>query len=212
MKVGVAIYYSNIQRYPERWVKKCLDSVYNQTYKDYHIYKLDYGQKLSDTDFVDKHRLIADWKPLPTGADAMNYINEWIFQTCDVSATVHIDDYYHPLRFELLLEEIQKGADIASSNYYHIDPYDNIIYKSRFRRGRSIISYLRAGYNPVSCPCHIMHKRVFDSGLRFNPSARPADMDFWIRSIEAGFKISIRKEYLHYYRRHPLQGSNLIIT
>ncbi len=208
MKVGVAIYYKNIEQYPERWIKKCIDSIYNQTYKDYHIYKLDYGQELSDIDFVDKHRLIADWKPLPNYAAAMNYIYSWIFETCDVAVNVNIDDFYDPRRIELLLKQIESGVDVASSNYHIIDVEDNIIFSTNWHKD-NIYKTLKSGINPVSNPAHVMHKRVFEK-LQFDPSLVPyEDMDYWKKVIKAGFKIKIVPEYLHYYRMHSRQAQRV---
>ncbi len=201
-KIGIAFYYKDLGQYPAAWVYKCIESIFLQTEKTYKIYVLDYGENKSlwtsfDMDFY-RH------KPLQNYAVAMNEIYAWIFQDCDVVVNTNIDDYYAPNRIEILLEELRKGADIASANFHVIDENNRVTWSSNYEN-KDILQELKNGFNPVSNPCHIMKKRVFEK-LQFNPSLVPAeDMEFWIRALESGFKIVVRPEHLHYYRMHPGQ-------
>jgi hypothetical protein len=209
MKVGVAIYYRNINQYPQRWVQKCIDSIKNQTYQNYEVFELEYGKSTSTIPL--KFELQKGWYKniiLENYAAAMNYVYEWIFEACDIAVNVNIDDFYDKKRIELLLKQIEKGADIASSNYHIVDIKDRITWSMDYSN-TDIYESLKNGINPVSNPAHIMSKKVFDSGLRFDPSLVPAeDMFFWKKAIEAGFKIVICPEYLHYYRQHNNQATH----
>src|ERR1700733_11149510 len=122
MKVGVAFYYKNIEQYPTSWINKCLDSIRNQTYKNFETFELNYGSAGQDIyNFnvgLAHHSRI---QPLTNYAEAMNEIYAWIFETCDVAVNVNIDDYYDKRRIDLLLKSLYAGADIASSNYFRID-------------------------------------------------------------------------------------------
>lgn len=211
MKIGVAFYLKNIDRYPVDWVNQCFESIENQTYQDFNVYILNYGEE-SDfgfkykvpVSFVTDHNCDYFQKPLNNYADAMNHIYERIFETCDVAVNTNIDDYYSPNRIELLLQDLHNGADIASSNYYFLSQSGQITHSPRFDQ-KNVYEQLKRGLNPVSNPCHIMRKRVFEQ-LKFDSNLVPIeDMDYWKKAIEAGFKIHINPEYLHYYRWHPGQ-------
>jgi hypothetical protein len=207
MKVGIALYYSNLAQYPEKWIAKCLHSLFNQTIKC-DIYQLNYG---SDGFIIPGlSPLIFQHKELENYAEAMNYIYSWIFEECDVVANVNIDDYYDPRRIELLLQEIENGYDIVSSNYHVITQDEKITWSPDFSNC-NIHEMLKSGTNPISNPCHMMHKRVFDK-MQFDSSLVPTeDYYFWIKALETGFKIKIRQEFLHYYRMHPLQATHTTI-
>src|SRR5689334_21049959 len=107
MKVGVAIYYKNIEQYPERWVKKCIDSIKEQTYKDFKIYVLSYDEFNRAELFKNIPGDYFYWKPLQNYAAAMNYLFEIIFEDCDLAANVNIDDWYDTKKLELQLPEIE---------------------------------------------------------------------------------------------------------
>jgi len=204
LKVGVAIYYCNPEQYPKQWRDKCFDSLKNQTYKDFKSYSLDYGWdgNFSSTD-------ITRFVKLKNYAEAMNYIYSWIFETCDVAVNVNIDDYYAPERIELLLKEIESGADVASSNYHIIDEDDNIIHSTQFEK-LDVNKELRKWNKIVSNPAHLMSKKVWDSGFRFNPELVPIeDLHAWREIIQRGFVIKIHPAYLHYYRQHSLQATKV---
>ncbi len=203
MNVGVAIYYRNIDQYPKRWVNKCIESIDNQTYVDWSMYVLNYGEHEGSFSIIgNENKLIS----LRNHVAAINCIYEWIFQTCDVAVNVNIDDYCSSKRIELLLNEIEKGADIVSSNYCIVDKRGKITSRINFADVDIYRTLTVDRLNPVCNGCHIMHKRVFDSGIRFNDNLNTgADMDMWKRCIEAGFKIKIVPEYLYYYRMHENQ-------
>ncbi len=55
MKLGVAIYHKNIERYPEAWISKCMQSIKDQVYQSFEVFELNYGY-----DIVFKW-LMKDW-------------------------------------------------------------------------------------------------------------------------------------------------------
>lgn len=208
MKVGVAFYYKNIEQYPAAWVNKCIDSMRNQTYNDFDVYVLNYGEREDHSfSFLMGNNYHYLHKPLNNYAEAMNYIYSKIFQDCEVAVNTNIDDYYNLKRIEILLKDLQDGADIASSNLRIINERNEITWSLKHDE-MNIYEQLKNGFNPVSNPCHIMKKRVFEK-LHFDSTLVPAeDMSYWIKAIEAGFKIVINPQYLHYYRMHPNQSTH----
>ena len=208
LKIGVAFYYKNIDQYPPPWINKCIESMRQQTYNDFDVYVLNYGERDDHSfDFTMGNNLYYLHKPLGNYADAMNFVYSKIFETCDVSVNTNIDDFYSVRRIEALLQNLKDGADIASSNFRVIDEYSNVTYSPSFNNV-NIYGMLCKGLNPVSNPCHLMKKAVFDK-LQFDSTLVPVeDMDFWKKAIESGFKIAVNKRYLHYYRMHPKQATH----
>ena len=44
MKSAVILYHKNINKiYKSEWIEECIQSIINQTYKDYFVYDLNYG-------------------------------------------------------------------------------------------------------------------------------------------------------------------------
>ncbi len=218
MKIGIAIYHDNCKNYPRQWIKQCLDSIKAQTiFKDagysVSIYRLYYGYEPQQIHIglrPNPSALYYGYMPRPciNYAAAMNAIYGWIFQTCDVAVNVNVDDYYDPQRIEILMEELELGADIASSNYILVDESGKEIRRTRYDT-LDVAEELADCSNIVSNPCHIMKRRVFEQ-LKFNPALVPVeDLDYWQRCVSAGFKIKIVPEYLHYYRIHKNQSGNV---
>lgn len=211
MKTGVAFYYKNIDQYNPAWVNKCIQSIRNQSHKDFDVYVINYGTEQNESfDFKVGRRFHFMHKPLSNHAEAVNEIYSWIFETCDVAVNTNIDDYYSTKRIEYLLKDLHNGADVASSNFHVINTEGKIIH-SPIYSGMSVAHELKNGFNPVSNPCHVMKKRVFEA-LKFNSSLVPAeDMDYWSRALKLGFKIVVNPRYLHYYRFHPGQSSHMAL-
>lgn len=209
-KIGVAFYYKDLTQYPAAWVNKCVESILAQTHKNFEIYILDYGEKPSLFPLAFFNRNPA-WlpfdflhKPLLNYAAAMNEIYQRIFRDCDVAVNTNIDDYYATNRIELLTESLRSGADIATSNYHIVDENNNITASLDYAK-KDVALQFKQGGNPVSNPCTLIKKRVFEK-MQFNPALVPIeDLDFWIRALDFGFKIVIRPEYLHFYRMHKGQ-------
>jgi hypothetical protein len=146
--------------------------------------------------------------PLKNYAAAMNYVYQWAFEECDVVANVNVDDYYHPYRFSRLIEILDAGADIASSNYCLVDETGNEIRRTDFAE-LSVAAELSRGNNIISNPCHMMKKHVFER-LKFDADLVPKeDLEYWRQCLAAGFTIKIAPEHLHYYRIHANQSGNI---
>ena len=114
MKSAVVIFHKNVQRYPEKWVKDCIESIQNQTYKDFDVFEVDYGQ---DGNQIYPGSIFLNHK-LNDHAEALNYLLSHVFALgYDCAFNVNIDDWYAPERFERQIEYIKLGYDIVSSNF-----------------------------------------------------------------------------------------------
>lgn len=221
MKIGIAIYHSELQRYPQRWVDKCIDSLISgiantSFHHEMPFYELDYGdtpQRVSCRTILNFKDLGPRYrrKKLANYAEAMNEIYSWIFEECDAVLNVNIDDYYAPDRIARLVESLNAGADVASSNYALVNEDDVIIRQTQFAY-LNVADELAKDNNIVSNPGHMMKKHVFEK-LKFDPSLVPReDLQYWKDCLAAGFKIVIHRNYLHYYRIHPGQSGNIPVT
>lgn len=204
MKLGIALYHSNIDQYPKSWVRECVNSLYMQTSQDFTIYELNYGSSHRITN-EKKYR----YKELPSYVEAMNEIYEWIFEDCDLVANVNVDDYYAHGRIALEVPLLQwpHNFDIVSCNYY-ITGEDGIVKRRTDFARLDVEKELLRGNNIVSNPGHIMKKAVFQK-LKFDPALRPVeDLAYWQECIRAGFKIKIIPQAVHYRREHKMQEGN----
>ena len=138
MKIGVILYHKNIFSYIEhKWIFECLQSIENQSFKEYDIIELNYSNKdnehvsLLDIGLFKDKKTIHYKHECRNHIEAMNYILNKSFNELkyDVIFNVNLDDIYHPLRFELQLLEILNGNDLVSSNYLIFQEYKTEIVK-----------------------------------------------------------------------------------
>lgn len=216
MKLGIAIYHKDIHRYRPEWIDQCFKSLLENVWMlvthtptEIKAFELNYGESGGKAHILSP--LAHNQVPLVNYAAAMNYCYDTLFSIyqCDVVANVNLDDYYSPYRFRVLLPFITDlECDIVSSNYILVNENGEEIRRTDFGH-LHIYKELRGGNNIVSNPCHLMKRRVFDA-LQFDPDLVPKeDLAYWIRCIDAGFRICISEDYLHYYRIHPHQSGNI---
>ena len=94
-KVCLLLYHKNAKiLFKESWIRKCLESIENQTYQDFDVLELNYGQT--------GHQLykgsIFEHKMLKNHVEAMNYLIDIAKESYDYIFNSNIDDYYSPER------------------------------------------------------------------------------------------------------------------
>ena len=218
LKIGIALYHDNCEKYPAEWIRFCVNSLSSQSvFFDKHFpheikfYALNYAAQptymlQADPIFGDAFKPVYRFSQQRNYADAMNYVYSWIFESCDIAVNVNIDDYYHYDRLRLLLSELP-AYDIVSSNYIMIDETGKSLRRTDFA-WLDVAAELERGNNIVSNPCHILKKKLFEK-LKFDGNLVPVeDLYYWQQCVRAGFKIKIVPEFLHYYRVHAEQSGN----
>ncbi len=220
LKLGVVVFHKNsCQIYKERWIRKSLDTMTNQTVKDLYFYEINYGK--------DQHSFLRSYgvenlnfynKEMSNYAEAMNFIISKAFEDgCEYVFNTNLDDFYRLDRVEKELELIQSGDyDIVSSDFCYIRECinksgddDDMIFKNMniWRPPENIIHYLRNSENIISHPSVCYSKRFWE-GNRYDTSKVPQeDLFLWKESIEKGYKFAIHQEILLYYRIHENQVS-----
>jgi glycosyltransferase involved in cell wall biosynthesis len=215
-KIGIVIFHKNAKKiYNDRWLLKFFDSIVSQTYKDYFIYELNYGD--------DNYSFLGDYHfengkfykiEMDNHAQAMNYIIEEAFKDgCDFVFNTNVDDYYQENRIERQFEKLKEGYDIVSSNFSHIKENnyeDESVKDFLMTKKGEIIENLRVGHNVIAHPCVAYSKNFWDNN-KYNEEDIPMeDLKLWQDSIEKGFKFYICEDILLYYRIHENQVTKLI--
>lgn len=220
MKCGVIIYHSNINSlYKKRWIDACLNSIVNQTYKNFCFYEINYsGLGESVLSEINSHKKFFWNVKLINYADAMNFILDKAFDECDFVFNINLDDYYRTDRFEIQLKYLNDGYDIVSSDFVYIEEnndVDNIKLfmniKRNIKNHNDIGINLNDRHNVIAHPCVAYNKKFWiDSNNRYDISKVPVeDLDLWIKLFNNNYKFYICDENLLYYRIHSKQSSNI---
>jgi hypothetical protein len=198
------LFHSNAKSlYKKRWVDKCMDSIRNQTLKA-DVFECNYGggnKIYKGSKFYKRkfHNHIA----------ALNFLITEVFDAgYDVCFVTNCDDFYAPERFELQLQRINEGFSLVSSNFYYIteinEQEDIVTRDMNMFRHSDIGFHLINNHNVIAHPCVAMHRRIWDSGLRYNEdSIGFEDMELW-QKLDP-LQISILQDYLLFYRIHDKQ-------
>jgi hypothetical protein len=198
MRSGVVIYHSNIlDLYDGSWVREALDSIEGQTYKDFEVYEVNYGDddlQLSDGKFFSKK--------MSNHIEAMNFIITEAFEDgCDVVFNTNLDDISMPRRFEKQVEAIKSGHQLVSCDFRYFGEQNRWMDMSQ--RG-DVGSNLNRGHNVICHPGVAYHSSFWD--MRYNEGMLGyEDLDLWQRQHKAGKRFHIVPEYLLSYRIHSKQ-------
>ena len=204
MRAAVIIYHKNIDKiYPAEWVHRCLESIRQQTFKDYHVFEQDYGEtdKCISKDYFSNHTFIN--KAEINFVAAMNNLLSLVFDThgYDVCFNVNLDDYYDTRRFQKQLIPMGVGVDICSSDFIYVDE-KNVIIKKLLMSGLNIKKELSASNNIICHPSVCYSRRFWQGCGGYDVNAIPQeDLNLW-KATQKVFRFYIVKEYLCYHRIH----------
>ena len=201
MKAGVIIFHKNVfDIYKPEWIEKCINSLKNQTYKDFVVFEMDYGGNGNVVwDGADYYISTS----LNNHALAHNHLADIAFMAgCDCVFNVNVDDYYALNRFEKQLPYIEHGYDVVSSNFIRVDESERPIGRLLFD-GKDIVKEASRGHNVIAHPVCCYSKNFWFNCDKLNPKDIPQD-DFilWKKSYEKGFKFIILPDILLYQRIH----------
>lgn len=219
MKIGVIFFHKGIRNiYKERWIKKSVMSIIDQTYSDINFYEINYG----DDGFTLKTYFQEESRPWlfvqevkDNHAEAMNSILDKAFNDgCNFVFNTNLDDYYSLDRIEKQLEYLVQGYDIVSSDFCYIqenEDNDIILFHKNIRNFGSIHDNLKYDHNVIAHPSVVYSRKFWDGGNQYIPSEIPReDLLLWKRSFFNGYKFIIHPDTLLFYRLHQNQitGNN----
>lgn len=209
MKSCVILYHKNINKiYKPEWINECITSIVNQTYKDYYVYDLNYG----NDDFNFKKYFPKKYKffkeEFKNHVGAMNFLlDECVKKKFDAVFNINLDDYYHEDRFKIQIEKIKEGYDIVSSNFKIIRLNDNSnrfeTYEKMIFDKESIVDRFIIGDNIIAHPC-VCYSKKFIQNNKYLDEIPEEDFKLWKRTIN-DYKFYICNEFLLNYRIHSNQ-------
>lgn len=210
-----------------KWIEKCIQSILSQTFQHFEILELNYGN--------DKTKLMELWsiKPkqiihyfqeeLDNHSYAMNYLLDKAFleMNFDIIFNVHLDDFYHPQRFEIQLKAFEDNTiDLVSSNHIYIreDLYGNDMIELLLdteiygKTQEDIKKSFENEHNLIAHPVVAFNKSFWrkHKDICYYSETPVEDFKLWLRCIQYNdIKFKLLPEYLLYYRQHNNQTSKL---
>lgn len=211
MKAAVILYHKNINKiYKFEWIEECIQSIINQTYKDYFIYDLNYGEDdFNFSNYFDNNYKFFS-ESLENHAEAMNYLfDKCIEDDMDCVFNINLDDCYDLNRFDIQLSKIKEGYDVVSSNFEYIGDIKSIglTEESKFEyhnyKDLDITDRLKSD-NIIGHPS-VCYSRNFINKNKYIPTEIPKeDWELWKRT-SSNFRFYICEEVLLSYRIHEEQ-------
>jgi hypothetical protein len=233
MKTAVILYHKNILKiYKPDWILKCLESIHNQTYENYDIFELNYGDESEDENislldicknlYFQNKKTFFYKKQYPNHIFAMNFLLNTIFieQNYDIVFNINLDDFYDPTRFQKQVDFFNKypNYDLLSSNFRYVDENDipyldkNLAFKfSSFSQNefdeeqKYINSQFIRGHNIIGHPCVCMTNNFWKKVGPYRNKVGVEDFLLWKKAYKNGIKMHIIPEYLLFYRIHGKQ-------
>ena len=209
-KCGVILFHKNIKKiYNKRWVDRCIESLINQTHRDFKFYEVNYGD--DDYSLLSDYKLDGDFynKEMSNHAEAMNFIiDKSVEDGCDVIFNVNLDDNYSIFRISKQLDKIEEGFSVVSSDFAYIEDDNGIDKITKFlpMSQMNINDELNRDNNIIGHPV-VCFTKEFWSDNRYKPEEIPReDLDLWKRSIDK-YKFHIIPDVLLFYRIHDNQVS-----
>jgi len=232
-KLAVIFFHKNVYKlYKKEWIKKCIDSIINQSYKNFDIFEINYGNEnysVFNKSILDtfKNKYYFYKKNYQTHTEAMMYLLNKCFSShnYDVVFNTNLDDYYLNNRFEKQLECINNGYDLCSSLMTYIKEENgtdkpmkkwtldmlNLKSKNYYIETDLINVEINKNNNIINHSCVCFTKRFwlgydkYNNLLRYRNDKPFEDLSLWKRAINNNFNITIINENLINYRIHSNQ-------
>ena len=206
MKVCVLLYHKNATiLFKPQWIQKCITSIQKQTFNNFDVLELNYGQ----TTLQLYQNSIYENIMIRNHVEAMNYLiqkakklkYDYIFNT-------NIDDYYSHDRFEIQLEYL-KDYDMVSCDYNVIkEKNNNDIVLNEYENSKlNIKQFLEENKNIIPHPGVAWNTSFFNE-LTYKDEIPEEDLRLWQRAIKIKTIFIIPKKLL-YYRIHDNQITQL---
>ncbi len=200
MKVSVIVPVYNVEKY----LKKCLDSLINQTFKDYEIIIVNDGSTDTSQDiineYVNKYPFIKAFKKENGGLSSARNVGLDNAQGEYISF-VDSDDYVEIFFLEKMYgKAIENNSDVVICDYYAITDDNKKAMKCHMQMSpEDKIEYL---LSPQMVCNKLIKKEILDK-VRFKEGTFYEDLDICIKMLPYVNKVSFVDEALYdYYLRH----------
>lgn len=192
----------------EKYVKKCIESIINQTYKNIEIILINDGSK--DTSLS----ICKDYKNKDKRIKLINQENGGVSKARNKGLNIakgeyivfiDSDDYITKNYIEKLLNAaIETGADVVESNYIRIEDSGKIIEKSNIKNYYSKNNYeINKGFLENIFFKNMLWNKIFKKSviknLKFKDYKTSEDFEFLVNVyLNTNIKVNI-EDYLYYY-------------
>lgn len=190
----------------EKYVKKTIESIINQTYKNIELIVIDDGSKDNSVkaiqELANKYSFTFIHRP-----------NKGLSATLNEGIQLSKGKYFSTIASDdiLILEKIEKQVEFMESNpkfgmcYGKIVYFENSIentseYPNSNKQGWVFDDLLNYGCF-IPAPSTFIRKNVFETVGGYDESLLIEDWDMWLRIAEK-YQVGYVDEYLAYYRRH----------
>lgn len=198
MRVALLSYHKNAEKlYEKSWIEEYKHSIDNQTFKDFHIFEMNYN----GDNFRIFENSYFESVAMPTFVHALNYLLDKCFYSgYDYVFNSNCDDYFSINRIEKQLPYLEQGYDLVSSNFALVQ--DGQIIKYHKFHELNIEEELSKDHN---CLCHpaMAYSKEFWKNNRYVPEEmKVEDLLLWKRALRSGSKIIIVEDCLLFHRLH----------
>lgn len=235
MESAVIIYHKNALNYCQhRWLEKCLDTIEKQTYQDFDVFEVTYGDRPDEQSIVkyfnkmEDKKLFYFHKVMKDHSYAMNFLLNKVFAndtTYKYCFNINIDDFYDVTRFERQVQIIKKlKYDVVSSQMIYVNENDeetnrldylaySFVSPKKMKIKKQIAleqAYIKKefkkNHNIMAHPCVCYTRRFWKIvGPYKNIVPREDMLLFKDAALNSKIKMHITKKFLLYYRIHESQ-------
>lgn len=186
-----------------QYIERCLDSVLNQTFKDYEIVLVDDGsndglKELIRTKYVDQVKIISQKNSGVSVARNTGIANS----SRQYIAFLDADDCWSPFYLEKNAKIIEKENSIQMIGSHYSNSLENVEENNLKLQYFQVDNYFKIGIRNTlfSSSTTILNSNFFRDNKGFDPSLKYGeDLDVWFRAVLEGGKIFFIKNTLVYY-------------
>ena len=191
-------YYKKLQ-----YIERCLDSVLNQTFKEFEIVLVDDGsedelKELISKKYLNKVKIISQKNQGVSAARNTGIVNS----SKQYIAFLDADDYWSPFYLEKNAEIINKENSVQMIGSHYSSFKENVEQQDLTLTYFPIKNYFKIGIPNTMffTSATIVNNNFFKNNKGFNPSLKYGeDLDIWFRAILEGGKIFFIDNTLVYY-------------
>lgn len=202
MKIALICFHKNLGRYPNEWIEIYKNSVSGQTYNNFDIFELNYGngeERIFDGSFFESI-------DLKDHAEAHNHLLKKCFSLgYDFIFNTNVDDKYPLDRLQIQIDNIDSDFVIMSGNYTSFSDLTPQIATTNFQK-LEISNEFKNSHNIIAHPACLYSRKIMEYNDLLRSEEIPADdFSLWKRLLDKGAKFKILPNVLMYYRISELK-------
>ncbi|WP_181316219.1 glycosyltransferase [Photobacterium iliopiscarium] len=189
----------------DKYLHQALDSILNQTYKEFELICLDDGSTDNSLSIINKYAEQDNRVVIVTRENKglIYSLNEGInLAKYNYIARMDADDISHPTRFSQQIEYLKKNKDVAviGCSYNYINEKNEITGSRKLFSSSKYTRALSLFGSPFCHPSVMFNRNVIGDDLYYDENYKYAeDYELWIR-LSSNYELNNLKEILLDYR------------